>query len=160
MEQSNSNKVVNTHNLPYTMQCFNEQYPPCPIRAPVRASFAVPKPSSRHTTLAAFMSQLSSHTVPQMPFFSTSTRPSPTFAPPRRRTRGCQREIKQRKEKRLELKTENKVVVLVVVVFVVKKQKTDHVQCNKLILMTVHPPFTYTTYPLRVSGKLEPIPVR
>ena len=62
---------------------------PCPSRAPVRASLALPKPSSRHTTVAAFMSQLSSHTVPHRPFFRTSTRPSPITAPPLRRTKGC-----------------------------------------------------------------------
>ena len=62
---------------------------PCPSRAPVRASLALPKPSSRHTTVAAFMFQWSSHTVPHSPFFSTSTRPSPITAPPLRRTKGC-----------------------------------------------------------------------
>lgn len=62
---------------------------PCPSLAPVSASLALPNPSSRHTTVAARMSQLSSHTVPHSPFFNTSTRPSPIIAPPLSRTRGC-----------------------------------------------------------------------
>lgn len=67
----------------------NLHVPPCPSRAPVRASLALPNPSSRHTTVAARMFQLSSHTVPHSPFFNTSTRPSPIIAPPLRRTKGC-----------------------------------------------------------------------
>ena len=66
---------------------------PCPRRPPDRASMAVPKPSSRHTTVADSRFQLSSHMVPHSPFFNTSTRPSPTMAPPRRRTSGCWKEI-------------------------------------------------------------------
>ena len=62
---------------------------PCPSLAPVIASLALPKPSSRHTTLADTRFQLSSHTVPHSPFFSTSTRPSPVLAPPFSLTRGC-----------------------------------------------------------------------
>lgn len=80
---------------------------PCPILAPVRASLALPKPSSRHTTVAARMFQLSSQTVPHSPFFSTSTRPSPILAPPFRRTRGCYRNsaLKEEKKQKLELLT-------------------------------------------------------
>lgn len=55
---------------------------PCPMRAPVRASLAVPKPSSLQTTLADCRFQRSSHTVPQSRSLSTSTRPSPTLDPP------------------------------------------------------------------------------
>lgn len=62
---------------------------PCPSLAPVMASLALPKPSSRHTTLADTRFQLSSQTVPHSPFFSTSTRPSPVLAPPFSLTRGC-----------------------------------------------------------------------
>lgn len=62
---------------------------PWPSLAPVMASLALPKPSSRHTTLADTRFQLSSHTVPHSPFFSTSTRPSPVLAPPFSLTRGC-----------------------------------------------------------------------
>lgn len=64
---------------------------PCPSRPPDSASLAVPKPSSRHTTVADSRSHLSSQMVPHSPSFSTSTRPSPTMAPPRRRTSGCWR---------------------------------------------------------------------
>lgn len=62
---------------------------PCPRRPPDSASLAVPKPNSRQTTVADRRLQLSSHMVPHSPFFRTSTRPSPTMAPPRRRTNGC-----------------------------------------------------------------------
>lgn len=62
---------------------------PCPSLAPVIASLALPKPSSRHTTLANTRFQLSSQTVPHSPFFSTSTRPSPVLAPPFSLTKGC-----------------------------------------------------------------------
>lgn len=62
---------------------------PCPSLAPVMASLALPKPSSRHTTLADTRFQLSSQTVPHSPFFSTSTRPSPVLAPPFSLTSGC-----------------------------------------------------------------------
>lgn len=55
------------------------------------ASLALPKPSSLQTTLADTRSHLSSHTVPHSPFRSTSTRPSPIWAPPLSRTRGCWR---------------------------------------------------------------------
>lgn len=59
---------------------------PCPMRPPVRASLALPKPSSLQTTLADCRLQRSSHTVPHSLSFSTSTRPSPSLAPPFRRT--------------------------------------------------------------------------
>ncbi len=59
---------------------------PCPSWALVRASLAVPKPSSLQTTLAAAMSQRWSHTVPHFPSLSTSTRPSPSRGPAFRRT--------------------------------------------------------------------------
>lgn len=62
---------------------------PCPMRAPVRASLALPKPSSRHTTLADCRFQRSSQIVPHSLLLSTSTRPSPTLAPPFSRIRGC-----------------------------------------------------------------------
>lgn len=62
---------------------------PWPMRAPVRASLALPKPSSRHTTLADSRLQRSSQIVPHSLLLSTSTRPSPTFAPPFSRIRGC-----------------------------------------------------------------------
>lgn len=55
---------------------------PCPMRAPVRASLALPKPSSLQTTLADCRFQRSSHTVPHSLSLSTSTRPSPSLAPP------------------------------------------------------------------------------
>lgn len=61
---------------------------PWPIKAPCRASLAVPKPSSLHTTLAAVLSHMWSTTVPHFPFRSTSTRPSPSLGPALRRT-GC-----------------------------------------------------------------------
>lgn len=50
---------------------------------------ALPKPSSRHTTLADSRFQRSSQIVPHSLLLSTSTRPSPTFAPPFSRSRGC-----------------------------------------------------------------------
>lgn len=62
---------------------------PCPSWALVRASLAVPKPSSLHTTLAAFMSHRWSHMVPHFPSLSTSTRPSPSRGPAFRRATGC-----------------------------------------------------------------------
>lgn len=62
---------------------------PWPMRAPVRASLALPKPSSRHTTLADSRFQRSSQMVPHSLLLSTSTRPSPTLAPPFSRIRGC-----------------------------------------------------------------------
>lgn len=55
---------------------------PWPMRAPVRASLALPKPSSLQTTLADCRFQRSSQTVPHSLSFSTSTRPSPSRAPP------------------------------------------------------------------------------
>lgn len=79
---------------------------PCPRRPPDRASFAVPKPSSRHTTVADSRLHLSSHMVPHSPFFNTSTRPSPTMAPPRRRTNGCWRRQTQTPQKEVTVKTE------------------------------------------------------
>lgn len=78
---------------------------PWPNRPPDRASLAVPKPSSRHTTVADSRFHLSSQMVPHSPFFNTSTRPSPTMAPPRRRTNGCWRE-KMRRQSLWELKIE------------------------------------------------------
>lgn len=63
------------------VQTFNHSWP-WPMRAPVRASLALPKPSSLQTTLADSRFQRSSHTVPHTLLFSTSTRPSPTLAPP------------------------------------------------------------------------------
>lgn len=62
---------------------------PWPMRAPARASLALPKPSSRQTTLADSRFQRLSQTVPHSPFFSTSTRPSPILSPPFSRTRCC-----------------------------------------------------------------------
>lgn len=59
---------------------------PWPMRPPLRASLALPKPNSLHTTLADSRSQWSSHTVPHSLFFNTSTRPSPGLAPPFSRT--------------------------------------------------------------------------
>lgn len=59
---------------------------PWPKCAPLRASLAVPKPSSLHTTLAAVRSHRWSQTVPHFPSFSTSTRPSPSLGPAFRRT--------------------------------------------------------------------------
>lgn len=59
---------------------------PWPSRAPKRTSRAEPKPSSRHTTLAEMRFHPWSQTVPHWRFMSTSTRPSPTWAPERRRT--------------------------------------------------------------------------
>ena len=47
---------------------------------------AVPKPSFRHTTLAATLSKSSPHTVPQRPAWKTSKRPSPNAAPAFKRT--------------------------------------------------------------------------
>lgn len=79
---------------PQGMEPYECEHPlpsPCPIRAPLRASRAVPKPSSRHTTLAACRSHFRSQTVPHVPAFRTSTRPSPAWAPPFRRTRACRR---------------------------------------------------------------------
>lgn len=73
----------------YLIEWSVKLYTPCPSRPPESASLALPKPSSRHTTVADMRFQLSSQIVPHSPFFSTSTRPSPTTAPPLRRTRGC-----------------------------------------------------------------------
>lgn len=54
---------------------------PWPMRAPLKASLALPKPISRHTTLASWRPQRSSHTLPHLLCLSTSTRPSPIRAP-------------------------------------------------------------------------------
>lgn len=62
---------------------------PCPSWALVRASLAVPKPSSLQTTLAAGTSHRWSHTVPHLPSRSNSTRPSPRRGPAFSRTTGC-----------------------------------------------------------------------
>lgn len=55
---------------------------PCPNSALVVARMARPQPTSLHTTLASFKSQLSSHTVPQVPLWRTSTRPEQRLLPP------------------------------------------------------------------------------
>ena len=41
-----------------------------------------PRPSSRQTTIASTLLKLSSHTVPQVPFTLTSSRPSRSPPPP------------------------------------------------------------------------------
>lgn len=78
---------------------------PCPSWALVRASLAVPKPSSLHTTLAAFMSHRWSHMVPHFPSLSTSTRPSPSRGPAFRRTTDCKIGQKKQEVLRWETKT-------------------------------------------------------
>lgn len=55
---------------------------------PAGVCLAAPQPSSRHTTATSFMSQPSSHTVPQRPACSTSTRPSQRWAPFTKRVLG------------------------------------------------------------------------
>lgn len=49
---------------------------PCPNRAVLYTSSTPRKPSMRHTTSPSFLSQPSSHTVPQRRSWYTSTRPS------------------------------------------------------------------------------------
>ena len=48
---------------------------PLPYAARRGAEEALEKPSWRHTTFASLISQVSSHTVPHIPFTQTSTRP-------------------------------------------------------------------------------------
>lgn len=56
------------------------------MKAPCKASLAVPKPSSRQTTLAAGLSHRWSTMVPHLPSRRTSTRPSPSLGPAFSRT--------------------------------------------------------------------------
>lgn len=55
-------------------------------KIPLGVPLASPQPSSRHTTATSLMSQPSSHTAPQWPSFSTSTRPSQRRVLPTSRT--------------------------------------------------------------------------
>lgn len=59
---------------------------PSPCRAPCETDSTVPQPSWRHTTRPSRTLQLSSHTVPHVPLWSTSTRPAQRPGPSTRRS--------------------------------------------------------------------------
>lgn len=61
---------------------------PGPKWAFPRAAMARPHPSCRHTTSASFRSHRSSHTVPQEPWWRSSTRPEHWSEPPTSRSSG------------------------------------------------------------------------
>lgn len=74
-------KQIFQHWVPEQHSMVDGSHPPWPMKAPCKASFAVPKPSSLHTTLAAVLSHMWSTIVPHLPSRSTSTRPSPSLGP-------------------------------------------------------------------------------
>ncbi|KAJ8343057.1 hypothetical protein SKAU_G00329850 [Synaphobranchus kaupii] len=80
---------------------------PYPKKASGLAEIAMPQPSCRHTTWALVRSQSSSHTVPQMVWKRTSTRPWQLLFPFTTRMMGPADRRRRRGEKNMEMFSHN-----------------------------------------------------